>query len=80
MAKDLIDLEKKSNKMDFEKIKRQIELQLLNPEKGSNQIAIDMAANFIIENNYFKCIRQDDNDNFGFTKKESISQKEKHIF
>jgi hypothetical protein len=64
MVTELIDLEKKSRKMDFEKIKRQIELHLLSPEKGSSQIAIDLASSYILSDNHIKCIRQDDNDEF----------------
>lgn len=64
MTEELFDLEIKSKKMEFEKIKRQIELQLLSPEKGSNQIAIDIAANYILLDNHIKCIRQDDKDEF----------------
>ena len=61
---NLIDLEEKSSKIEFEDVKRKIELRLLSPEKGSNQIAIDIATKYILSFNKIKCIRQDDQDEF----------------
>lgn len=49
---------------DFEKKKREIELKLLSPEKGTNQEAISIAAEYIMSFNSIKCIRQDDKDEF----------------